>query len=78
MDLYDSHHSPGSDPGRRPESPTPIYDRLLAEWNAASRGVSGRTPADAASWPQAPLGPGRRGEGAFVPAARRAGPSGGR
>ncbi|MER5552422.1 hypothetical protein ABT001_12170 [Streptomyces sp. NPDC002793] len=38
MDPYDSHHAPGGD--RSPESSTPIYDRLLAEWRSA-RGREG-------------------------------------
>ncbi|MEU9361397.1 hypothetical protein AB0D35_25230 [Streptomyces sp. NPDC048301] len=33
MDPYDSHHASGRD--RSPESSTPIYDRLLAEWRGA-------------------------------------------
>ncbi|MFB8117038.1 hypothetical protein ACFQ6U_08755 [Streptomyces sp. NPDC056465] len=67
MDPYDRHHPPG--PARLPDSSTPIYDRLLAEWREAAR----REPGDAASAP--PVSgrtvPGRR--GAFVPAARTAG-----
>ncbi|MFE7748500.1 hypothetical protein [Streptomyces sp. NPDC057428] len=70
MDPYDSHHSPGRD--RPPLSPTPIYDRLLAEWHAASRGEAGQGPVDAASGPGSGT-PRRRQDAAFVPAARSAG-----
>lgn len=66
MDPYDSHHAPGHD--RLPESSTPIYDRLLAEWQDAARREAG--PVGVSSGP--PHGPGsaRGRKGAFVPAAR--------
>ncbi|MEU0136219.1 hypothetical protein ABZ172_19640 [Streptomyces sp. NPDC006296] len=67
MDPYDSHHARGRD--RSPESSTPIYDRLLAEWRDAARREAGHGPADGPPSPAA--GPrGRRGREVFVPAAR--------
>ena len=60
MDQFDSQR-PWS-PDRQPESSTPIYDRLLAEWRDGSRDSVRDTPA--------PLEPGRW--NAFVPAARPA------
>ncbi|MEU9199827.1 hypothetical protein [Streptomyces sp. NPDC048332] len=36
MDQYDSQRR--RDPNRYPRNGTPIYDRLLAEWQAAARG----------------------------------------
>ncbi|MFD5874568.1 hypothetical protein [Streptomyces sp. NPDC060322] len=71
MDPYDRHHQPG--PARLPESSTPIYDRLLAEWRDAARRRPGSWPGGAASAPpvSGKAEPSRR--GAFVPAARTAG-----
>ncbi|MEV8225807.1 hypothetical protein AB0P41_06985 [Streptomyces sp. NPDC079167] len=68
MDPYDSHHASG--PDRSPESPTPIYDRLLAEWQEAARRDAGPGPVDASPGPQVTRGSGRGRKGAFVPAAR--------
>ncbi len=66
MDPYDSHHAPGHD--RLPESSTPIYDRLLAEWQDAARREAG--PVGVSSGMPAALGSARGRKGAFVPAAR--------
>ncbi|MFC8228749.1 hypothetical protein [Streptomyces sp. NPDC057287] len=71
MDPYDSHHPPGRD--RLPESSTPIYDRLLAEWQDTRRREPGAWPGDAASAPPVSAGPASGRERAFVPAARTAG-----
>ncbi|MFJ8751815.1 hypothetical protein ACIREO_21165 [Streptomyces sp. NPDC102441] len=68
MDPYDRHHAPGHD--RLPESSTPIYDRLLAEWQEAARRVAGPGPVDASTGPQVARGSVRGRRGAFVPAAR--------
>lgn len=58
MDPYDSHHAPGHD--RLPESSTPIYDRLLAEWQDAARREAGPVGvSSAAAWPSAPHEAGR-------------------
>ncbi|THA62082.1 hypothetical protein E6P78_23740 [Streptomyces sp. A0958] len=57
MDQYDSRH---------PESATPIYDRLLAEWQAAR----------AEPVPAEPAAPGPCHAGGFVPAARSSGDAG--
>ncbi|MFH8758978.1 hypothetical protein [Streptomyces atroolivaceus] len=65
MDPYDSRHRPGRD--RLPESSTPIYDRLLAEWSDTARRETGPDPA---SGPPATRRSARGQEGAFVPAAR--------
>lgn len=70
MDPYDSHHPPGSD--RLPESSTPIYDRLLAEWREAARREAVRHPEGTALGPADAAAAPRR-AGAFVPAARTAG-----
>lgn len=61
MDQYDSQRPRSRD--RQPESSTPIYDRLLAEWHRESR--------DAAREALVVPEPSRR--NAFVPAARTAG-----
>ncbi|MER5898346.1 hypothetical protein [Streptomyces sp. NPDC001876] len=68
MDPYDSHHAPGRD--RLPESSTPIYDRLLAEWRDAARREAGPSRAGASCGPPTTHRsvPGR--ERVFVPAAR--------
>jgi len=71
MDPYDSRHAPGRD--RMPESSTPIYDRLLAEWGDAARREAGPGPADTPSGPPVTRRPARCREGAFVPAARAEG-----
>ncbi|MFE4694141.1 hypothetical protein ACFRH6_29340 [Streptomyces sp. NPDC056749] len=63
MDPYDSHHARGRD--RSPESSTPIYDRLLAEWRDAARREAGPDPSAASVTSGAP-----RGREVFVPAAR--------
>ncbi|MFC9125177.1 hypothetical protein ACFTXO_36015 [Streptomyces sp. NPDC057067] len=68
MDPYDSHHAPGHD--RLPESSTPIYDRLLAEWRDAARREAGPGPVEASSGPRGSRGSARGRKGAFVPAAR--------
>ncbi|MFJ6854288.1 hypothetical protein ACIQM3_27855 [Streptomyces sp. NPDC091271] len=68
MDPYDSHHAPGRD--RLPESSTPIYDRLLAEWQEAARRDAGTAPVDASTGPPVTGGSARRRKAAFVPAAR--------
>ncbi|MGW1814814.1 hypothetical protein ACWCQM_14805 [Streptomyces sp. NPDC002125] len=71
MDPYDSYHPPGGD--RLPESSTPIYDRLLAEWREAARREAVRHPGGTELGPAAAP----RRAGAFVPAARTAGGEGG-
>ncbi|MEV3933084.1 MULTISPECIES: hypothetical protein [unclassified Streptomyces] len=71
MDSYDSHHPPGR--GRSPESSTPIYDRLLAEWRDAVRRDEAPWAQGATSDPAASGSPAPGREGAFVPAARTAG-----
>jgi hypothetical protein len=71
MDPYDSYRPSGRD--RLPESSTPIYDRLLAEWQEAALREAGPHAGDAAVGPAeagAPAAPCRA--GAFVPAARTA------
>jgi hypothetical protein len=68
MDPYDSHHVPGRD--RLPESSTPIYDRLLAEWREAARRDAGPARVDASPGPPVTHGSSRRRKGTFVPAAR--------
>lgn len=68
MDPYDSHHAPGRD--RLPESSTPIYDRLLAEWRDAARREAGPSRADTLSGPPANHRSAHGREGVFVPAAR--------
>ncbi|WP_124276082.1 hypothetical protein [Streptomyces sp. ADI93-02] len=68
MDPYDSQHAPGHD--RLPESSTPIYDRLLAEWQDAARRETGPGPVEASSGPPANRGSAGGRKGAFVPAAR--------
>lgn len=68
MDPYDSHHAPGRD--RLPESSTPIYDRLLAEWQEAARREAGPGPVGAAPGPPVTRGSVRGRKGAFVPSAR--------
>ncbi|MBM7441088.1 hypothetical protein [Streptomyces sp. HB132] len=68
MDPYDSHHASGRD--RLPESSTPIYDRLLAEWRDAERRDAGPGRTGASSGPPAAPGSGRGREVVFVPAAR--------
>ncbi|MCX5417488.1 hypothetical protein [Streptomyces sp. NBC_00059] len=73
MDPYDSYHPPGSD--RLPESSTPIYDRLLAEWREAARREAVRHPGETALGPADAVAAPRR-AGAFVPAARTAGEDG--
>lgn len=70
MDPYDSYHPTG--PDRSPESSTPIYDRLLAEWREAARRDAARPPGDTASGPGEPGSATPRRAGAFVPAARTA------
>ncbi|MEU8710126.1 hypothetical protein [Streptomyces sp. NPDC048565] len=67
MDPYDSHHASGRD--RLPESSTPIYDRLLAEWRDSARREAGQGPAKA-SGPPGARGSAQGRKGAFVPAAR--------
>ncbi|MDF0374928.1 hypothetical protein OM788_004852 [Streptomyces sp. KA12] len=67
MDPYDSHHARGRD--RTPESSTPIYDRLLAEWRDAARREAGQDLAGTASGPPVPPRAPRPRE-VFVPAAR--------
>ena len=71
MDPYDSHHAPGRD--RLPESSTPIYDRLFAEWQEAARRDARPGPVDASPGPPVTRGSARRRKGAFVPAAREEG-----
>ncbi|MEU9619238.1 MULTISPECIES: hypothetical protein [unclassified Streptomyces] len=61
MDQYDSQHPCGRQ--RRAQDVTPIYDRLLAEWQAARGGPE---PAPLAQ-------PGRPCAGSRVPAARTSG-----
>ncbi|MFB4421052.1 hypothetical protein C5F59_008155 [Streptomyces sp. QL37] len=68
MDPYDSHHAPGRD--RSPESSTPIYDRLLAEWREAARHDAGPGRVDASPGPPVTRGSARDRQGVFVPAAR--------
>ncbi|MET9594950.1 hypothetical protein ABZY45_29095 [Streptomyces sp. NPDC006516] len=70
MDPYDSCHPTGRD--RLPESSTPIYDRLLAEWREAARRDAARQPGDTASGPGQSGAVTPRRAGAFVPAARTA------
>ncbi|MFJ2088762.1 hypothetical protein ACIOEW_05785 [Streptomyces sp. NPDC087901] len=64
MDQRDSQRR--RDPHRHPQDSTPIYDRLLAEWQAAARG-DGAPPGGAETGPPdaAGLVPGARvsGEG---------------
>lgn len=60
MDQSDSQR-PGSR-DRQPESSTPIYDRLLAEWCEANRSPEHGSP----------VARGRGGGSAFVPAPRTA------
>ncbi|WP_406091010.1 hypothetical protein [Streptomyces sp. NBC_01013] len=62
MDQYDSQRRP--DARRYPQDGTPIYDRLLAEWQAAARG--GMTPPGGAD-------SGPPGVGGLVPGARISG-----
>ncbi|MEU1484648.1 hypothetical protein [Streptomyces sp. NPDC005752] len=71
MDPYDSHHASGRD--RLPESSTPIYDRLLAEWRDAERREAGPGRTGTSSGPPVAAGPGRGRVGVFVPAARAEG-----
>ncbi|MFJ8885408.1 hypothetical protein ACIRJR_18645 [Streptomyces sp. NPDC102402] len=71
MDSYDSHHARGR--GREPESSTPIYDRLLAEWRDAARREAVSWAEGAAPAPEASGEPSSGRESAFVPAARTAG-----
>lgn len=61
MDQYDSRHP--RDRQRRPEDVTPIYDRLLAEWQAARGDPARREPAE----PDPPRA------GGLVPSARISG-----
>jgi hypothetical protein len=71
MDQYDSR-GPWSRDGQ-PESSTPIYDRLLAEWREAARSPQ-RPPGPECRAPAPP--PGDK-VSAYVPAARTAGGTGG-
>ncbi|MEU1435239.1 hypothetical protein ABZ438_14220 [Streptomyces sp. NPDC005786] len=48
MDQHDSQRR--RDPQRYPQDATPIYDRLLAEWQAAARGATA-PPGGATSGP---------------------------
>ncbi|GAA2988713.1 MULTISPECIES: hypothetical protein [Streptomyces] len=59
MDQYDSQPRRGHE-GTPDHSPTPIYDRLLAEWREAGRHAAER---------EAAVAPGS--VRVFVPAARR-------
>ncbi|WP_405717716.1 hypothetical protein [Streptomyces sp. NBC_00046] len=61
MDQYDSQRPSG--PQWHAQDGTPIYDRLLAEWQAA-HGGPGHAP---------PTGPDRSCAGGRVPAARTSG-----
>ena len=70
MDPYDSYHPAGRD--RSPESSTPIYDRLLAEWREAARRDAARQPRETASGPGESGAAALRRAGVFVPAARTA------
>ncbi|KPC82913.1 MULTISPECIES: hypothetical protein [Streptomyces] len=71
MDPYDSHHASGRD--RLPESSTPIYDRLLAEWRDAARPEAGASRADRSSGPPEASGSVWGRARTFVPAARTEG-----
>ncbi|WP_329234555.1 hypothetical protein OHB07_30375 [Streptomyces sp. NBC_00111] len=71
MDPYDRHHQPG--PARLPESSTPIYDRLLAEWRDAARSEPEWRPRGAEAASQTPGRAVSDRRGVFVPAARTAG-----
>jgi hypothetical protein len=71
MDPYDSHHASGRE--RSPESSTPIYDRLLAEWRDASRPEAGPIRADTSSGPPGTGGSVWGRARTFVPAARAEG-----
>ncbi|TXS43986.1 hypothetical protein [Streptomyces sp. OR43] len=62
MDQHDSQR--GRDPRRYPQDGTPIYDRLLAEWQAASRGDTA---------PPGGTETGPPGAGGLVPGARTSG-----
>ncbi|MFE3516466.1 hypothetical protein [Streptomyces sp. NPDC059166] len=68
MDPYDSHHASGRD--GTPESLTPIYDRLLAEWGRASADPGVRRPGRAGTPPPPPGDSSPGGRSVFVPAAR--------
>lgn len=70
MDPYDSYHPTGRE--RPPESSTPIYDRLLAEWREAARRDAARRPAGPAPGPATSGAEAPRQAGVFVPAARAA------
>ncbi|MCX5108531.1 hypothetical protein OOK13_08300 [Streptomyces sp. NBC_00378] len=61
MDQYDSQRPRGRE--RHAQDGTPIYDRLLAEWQAAHGGPE----------PAPPAGPDRSHAGSRVPAARTSG-----
>ncbi|AWL41435.1 MULTISPECIES: hypothetical protein [Streptomyces] len=60
MDQYDSQPRRGHDGTPDHSTPTPIYDRLLAEWREAGRSAAER---------EAAVAPGS--VRVFVPAARR-------
>ncbi|MFD8464485.1 hypothetical protein ACFV10_05095 [Streptomyces cyaneofuscatus] len=60
MDPYDSQTSQSAEPWPAPGS-TPIYDRLVAEWQAAGHDHPSAEPRQE---------PGPRRSGGFVPAAR--------
>ncbi|MEU9953697.1 hypothetical protein P8A21_31900 [Streptomyces poriferorum] len=62
MDQHDSQRR--RDPHRYPQDGTPIYDRLLAEWEAAARGDTA---------PPGGAEPGPPGAGGLVPGARTSG-----
>nr|WSW66029.1 hypothetical protein OG461_07410 [Streptomyces sp. NBC_00995] len=63
MDQHDSQRR--RDPHRRPQNGTPIYDRLLAEWQAAARGED--------TAPRDKVEPGPPGACGLVPGARASG-----